>query len=129
MLVGRTAGLPPARREASSAAKLDVISAAADLDPQSIREAQANAIRAGVADRVTSLVQDIFDTDIQPATVGTLFLSPEMSERPRPRLTGQLKPGSRIVSHHFGTGDPVPEQTAALSVRRTRSDHSLWRMS
>ena len=47
-----------------------------DLDPQRIREAQANAVRAGVADRVTFRVQDIFDTDIRPATVVTLFLSP-----------------------------------------------------
>jgi len=35
-----------------------------DLDPQRIREAQANAVRAGVADRVTFRVQDVFDTDI-----------------------------------------------------------------
>src|SRR5258708_2544656 len=39
-----------------------------DLDPQRIREAQANAVRAGVAERVTFRVQDIFDADIQPAT-------------------------------------------------------------
>src|ERR1700720_2807011 len=70
-----------------------------DLDPQRIREAQANAARAAVADRVTFRVQDIFDTGIQPATVVTLFLSPELNARLRPKLTSQLKPGSRIVSH------------------------------
>jgi hypothetical protein len=45
-----------------------------DLDPQRIPEAQANAVRAGVADRVTFRVEDVFDTDIQSATVVTLFL-------------------------------------------------------
>jgi SAM-dependent methyltransferase len=99
-----------------------------DLDPQRIREAQANAVRAGVADRVTFRVQDIFDTDIQPATVVTLFLSPELNARLRPKLTSQLKPGSRIVSHRYGIGDWVPERTETLSVRETRNHIFLWRV-
>jgi SAM-dependent methyltransferase len=99
-----------------------------DLDPQRIREAQANAVRAGVADRVTFRVQDIFDTDIQPATVVTLFLSPELNARLRPKLTSQLKPGSRIVSHRFGIDDWVPERTETLSVRGTRNHIFLWRV-
>jgi len=98
-----------------------------DLDPQRSREAQANAVRAGVADRVTFRVQDIFDTDIQPATVVTLFLSPELNARLRPKLTSQLKPGSRIVSHRYGIGDWVPEKTVTLSVRETRNHIFLWR--
>ena len=100
-----------------------------DLDPQRIREAQANAVRAGVAERVTFRVQDIFDADIQPATVVTLFLSPELNARLRPKLTSQLKPGARIVSHRYGIGDWVPERTETLSVRGTRNHIFLWRVS
>jgi SAM-dependent methyltransferase len=100
----------------------------ADLDPQRIREAQANAVRAGVADRVTFRVQDIFDTDIQPATVVTLFLSPEVNTRLRPKLTSQLKPGTRIVSHRYGIGDWVPERTDTLPVRGIRNHIFLWRV-
>jgi SAM-dependent methyltransferase len=99
-----------------------------DLDPQRIREAQANAIRAGVADRVTFRVQDIFDTEIQPATVVTLFLSPEVNAQLRPKLTSQLKPGTRIVSHRYGIGDWVPERTDTLSVRGIRNHIFLWRV-
>jgi SAM-dependent methyltransferase len=99
-----------------------------DLDPQRVREAQANAVRAGVADRVTFRVQDIFDTDIQPATVVTLFLSPELNARLRPKLTGQLKPGSRIVSHRYGIGDWAPEQTRTVMVSETRNHVFLWRV-
>lgn len=99
-----------------------------DLDPQRIREAEANAARVGVADRVTFRVQDIFDTDIQPATVVTLFLSPELNARLRPKLTGQLKPGSRIVSHRYGIGDWVPERTVTLDVRGIRNHIFLWRL-
>jgi SAM-dependent methyltransferase len=99
-----------------------------DLDPQRIREAQANAVRAGVADRVTFRVQDIFDTDIQPATVVTLFLSPELNARLRPKLTSQLKPGSRIVSHRYGIGDWVPEKTRTVMVSEIRNHIFLWRL-
>ena len=99
-----------------------------DLDPQRIREAQANAVRARVADRVTFRVQDIFDTDVRPATVVTLFLSPELNARLRPKLTSQLRPGSRIVSHRFGMEDWVPERTETLSVRGTRNHIFLWRV-
>lgn len=99
-----------------------------DLDPRRIREAQANAVRAGVADRVTFRVQDIFDTDIQAATVVTLFLSPELNARLRPKLTSQLEPGSRIVSHRYGIGDWVPEKTRTVMVSETRNHIFLWRV-
>jgi len=99
-----------------------------DLDPQRIREAQANAVRAGVADRVTFRVEDVIDTDIQSATVVTLFLSPELNARLRPKLTSQLRPGSRIVSHRYGIGDWMPERTVTLTVRETRNHIFLWRM-
>ncbi|MEX2221166.1 MAG: methyltransferase domain-containing protein [Candidatus Rokuibacteriota bacterium] len=99
-----------------------------DLDPQRIREAQANAARAGVADRVTFRVADVFDTDIQPATVVTLFLSPELNARLRPKLTSQLRPGTRIVSHRYGIGDWVPEKTRTVAVSETRNHVFLWRV-
>jgi hypothetical protein len=72
---------------------------------------------------------EFFDTDIQPATVVTLFLSPGLDGRLRPNLTGQLKPGSRIVSHRVGIGDGVPGRTATLSVRGLRSHISPRHMS
>jgi SAM-dependent methyltransferase len=99
-----------------------------DLDPQRIREAQANAARAGVADRVTFRVEDVFDTDIQSATVVTLFLSPELNARLRPKLTNQLKAGSRIVSHRYGIGDWLPEKTRTVTVSETRNHIFLWRV-
>ncbi len=99
-----------------------------DLDPRSIREAQANAVRAGVADRVTFRVQDILDTDIRPATVVTLFLSLELNQRLRPKLTAELGPGSRVVSHRYGIGDWMPERSVTLSARETRNHIFLRRV-
>jgi len=74
-----------------------------ELDPALIADAIANAARAGVSDRVTFLNQDLFDTDLGPATVITLYLLREMNLKLMPRLKA-LKKGTRIVAHSFGMG-------------------------
>ena len=99
-----------------------------DLDPARIREAQAYAARAGVDDRVTFRVQDLFETDIRDATVVTLFLSPELNARLRPKFVSELRPGTRIVSHRYGIGDWMPERSITVSVNETRNHVFLWRV-
>ena len=85
-----------------------------DLDPERIANARLNATRAGVTDRVTFLVQDLFTTDVSPATVVTLYLGPDVNRRLRPKLLRELRPGTRIVSHDFSLGDWPPEQTVSV---------------
>lgn len=82
-----------------------------DLDPQRIREAEENAQRAGVSDRVHFAVQDIMTADIGDATVVTLYLLNEVNLQLRPRLFQQLRPGTRVISHAFTMGDWDPDQT------------------
>jgi ribosomal protein L11 methylase PrmA len=99
-----------------------------DLDPERIREARDNAARAGVADRVTFLQQDLFVTDVTPATVVALYLSPEINLRLRPRLLRELRPGSRVVSHQFDMGDWLPERTFEVPVAGAARRVFLWRI-
>lgn len=80
-----------------------------DIDPGRIEEAQANAKRAGVEHLVTFRVQDALETDVSNATVVTLYLVSALNVKLRPRLTSQLPPGARIVSHNFGMGDWQPD--------------------
>lgn len=82
-----------------------------DLDPERIVNARLNAAKAGVTERVTFIVQDLFVTDISAATVVTLYLGPDVNRRLRPKLLSDLRPGTRIVSHDFSLGDWAPEQT------------------
>jgi len=82
-----------------------------DIDPQRIQEANDNAKKAGVTDRVKFVQQDLFNTDFSEATVVTLYLLPEINEKLRPILLKQLKPGTRIVSHAFDMGEWKPQQT------------------
>ena len=64
-----------------------------------------------MTDRVTFIEQDLFLTDVSPASVVTLYLGPDVNRRLRPKLLSELRPGARIVSHDFSLGDWTPEQT------------------
>jgi tRNA G37 N-methylase Trm5 len=94
----------------TAAKKYGVRGVGVDIDPERIREANANAVLAGVADRVKFLEQDLFKTDLKEASVVTLYLLPEVNLRLRPKLWSELKPGTRVVSHAFDMGDWLPEQ-------------------
>ena len=76
-----------------------------EIDEQLVRLAQENAIKAGVADRVRFVRGDLFQADLSPATVVTLFLLPSLNIRLIPKFRQELRPGARIVSHHFAMGD------------------------
>jgi SAM-dependent methyltransferase len=98
-----------------------------DLDPVRIKNARANAKKAGVADKLTFFEQDLFKTDVSKATVVTLYLLPELNERLRPTLLKVLKPGTPVVSHDFAMGDWQPEKTVEISLTRTHRAY-LWRI-
>ena len=83
-----------------------------DIDPQRIKESNENAQKAGVANRVKFVEQDLFKTNIKAATVVTLYLLPEVNLRLRPKLLAELKPGTRVVSNSFDMGDWKYEKIA-----------------
>jgi SAM-dependent methyltransferase len=76
-----------------------------DIDPVRIREANENAKKAGVQNRVKFIEQDLFKADFHDATVVTLFLLPQVNIKLKPKLLQELKPGTRIVSNTFDMGD------------------------
>lgn len=99
-----------------------------DLDPKLLGEARRNAVRAGVANRVTFLEQDLFATDLADATVVTLYLSADVNMRLRPKLLRELRPGARIVSHEHDLGDWRPEQSVQVSLPERYHRVFLWRV-
>jgi predicted O-methyltransferase YrrM len=82
-----------------------------DINPERIKEAQANLKAAGVGDRVRFLNEDLFEANISEATVVTLYLLPSLNLKLLPKLLSDLKPGTRIVSHAFDMGSWKPQQT------------------
>lgn len=99
-----------------------------DLDADLLSEAWRNAVKAGVGDQVTLRQQDLFVTDLSQATVVTLYLSPEVNRRLRPKLLRELRPGSRIVSHEYDLGDWQPEQIIEVPLTARVHRVYLWRV-
>jgi SAM-dependent methyltransferase len=90
-----------------------------DLDPQRIAEAQVNAKKADVVDRVQFMVSDLYLTNFSDATVVTLFLWPHVNRKLRPLLWQQLKVGTRVVSHLWDMGPEwPPDKTASILDRK-----------
>lgn len=87
-----------------------------DIDPELVRLANASAKKEGVADRVRFETRDIFDTDVSPATILTLYLLPQMMLNLRPKLLAELRPGSRIVSHDYTFGEWRADQELTFDV-------------
>ena len=81
-----------------------------DLNPVRIEEANRNARAAKMTDRVQFKVGDLFQSDVSPATVVTLYLLPDVNRRLRPQLWKQLRVGSRVVSHAFDMGSEWPPE-------------------
>jgi len=71
-----------------------------DIDPERVAESRKNVEAAGVGHLVTIEQRDIFNVDLSPASVVTLYLLPELNVRLIPQLQ-KLKDGARIVSHDF----------------------------
>jgi ribosomal protein L11 methylase PrmA len=81
-----------------------------DIDPERVDEARKNARRAGVSDRATFEVQDLFTAPIGEADLVTVYLLPPVMDRLAPRLRRELRPGTRIVSHSFSIHGWKPDE-------------------
>lgn len=95
-----------------------------EIDPALVAQSTERARRLGLADRVSFRRQDLLEADLSPATVVTLYLSPDLNRRLRPKLLSELRPGARIVSHSFDMGDWAPSRT--LQVSSNEGSHTLY---
>lgn len=95
-----------------------------DIDGELVREARANARKAGVEQRVTFVEGNMYEADLRAATVVTLFLHPEPNLKLRPKLLTELQPGARVVSHVWDMGDWKPDAKRRLDGRTIY----LWRI-
>ena len=92
-----------------------------ELEDNLIRLSNESARNADVANRVRFVRQDLFETDLTQATVITLYISPGVMTKLKPRLLA-LTPGTRIVSHQFTLDDWEPDE----AVRTEGRSGYLW---
>jgi len=86
-----------------------------DLDRYLLKLANDTARKEGVSDRARFIEQNLFETDLSPATVITSYLLPEMNLKLRPKLLN-LKPGTRVVAHDYAMGEWTPDDEKTLIV-------------
>ena len=79
-----------------------------DLNPELNRIARENAKRAGVEHLVRFEEKDMYQVNLRPASVVTLFLLKSVNLKLRPKLLRELRPGARVVSHSFDMGEWKP---------------------
>ena len=74
-----------------------------------MKEATDRITKANVTDKVKILNQDLFTTDISPATVVTLYLLPSLNQKLIPKLNKELKPGTRdrLPELRHGSAEPA----------------------
>jgi trans-aconitate methyltransferase len=88
-----------------------------DIDPERIREANENAKKANVTNKVKFIEGNLFDADVREASVVTLYLLPDFNLKLRPKLLRDLKVGTRVVSHSFDMGDWKPDKEVKIDYR------------
>ncbi len=105
-----------------------------ELAPNLVALSERLAAEAGVSHRTEFIATDLFEFDLAPATVVTMFLLPDINYRLRSTLF-DLRPGTRIVSNTWDLGgsdtDPdapgwAPDATAVLDPCPTWCTSMLW---
>jgi SAM-dependent methyltransferase len=97
-----------------------------EIDAPLVQTSREHARTSGVADRATFLWQDLFVTDLQPATVVAIYLRDDVNLKLRPKLLSELRPGSRLVSHDFGMGDWEPDRVQRVQGPTRLHTISFW---
>ena len=117
-----------------AAARLGARAVGVELEESLVELSTRRAAEAGVADLTEFVATDLFEFDLSPATVITMFLLPDINYRLRPTLFA-LKPGTRIVSNTWDLSgsaeDPdapgwTPDQTVVLDPCPTWCTSLLW---
>jgi len=80
-----------------------------ELEENLIRVSEAAAKAQGVSHLARFVRQDLFEADLSQATVVALYISPGVMTKLKPRLLA-LRPGTRVVSHHFTLEDWEPDE-------------------
>lgn len=87
-----------------------------ELDGALVEKSRERARQAGVADRVSFVQGDVLTADLSQATVVTVYLLPGLINQLQSRFLGELRPGTRIVSHAFMMTSWAPDRVETLRI-------------
>jgi SAM-dependent methyltransferase len=84
---------------AKAARKYDAVGIGIEADPLRVFWSRLNLRLLGLNNQTSIIWGDIFNKDLSRATVVTVFLWQKTNEKLKEKLTRELKPGTRVVSH------------------------------
>ena len=87
-----------------------------EINSDLVEDARLAVAAANVQDRVKIVQQDIFEADLSPATVVTLFLMTSANRRLGPKLQAELRPGTRVACYKWQIPDWNPVKTVTVPV-------------
>jgi outer membrane protein assembly factor BamB/precorrin-6B methylase 2 len=97
-----------------------------EVDRDLVEISREKAKQAGVAGLVSFEAKDLFTADLSDADVIAVYLLPRQLEKLLPQFE-KLKPGARIVSHHFEIPGAPPEKTIRVASQEDAEIHGLHR--
>ena len=96
-----------------------------DIDPHRVAESKENIRKNKVEGLAKVEKADVFELDLSPASVVTLYLLPTLNVRLIPQLE-KLKPGSRIVSHDFDMEGVTPDKVVTVTSKEDDVEHTIY---
>ncbi len=97
----------------------------AEINGELYKQSSARIVELGLEKRAKILHEDMFDINLRPATVVTLYLLTVVNERLRPVLEKQLRAGTRVVSHDFQVPGWKPDKVIEV-VSGNGVSHKLY---
>jgi SAM-dependent methyltransferase len=101
-------------RTVITAAKRGARAMGIEYNPDMVELSKRNAAKEGVAEKVTFVKADLFESDFSKAQVVTMFLLPSINLKLRPKIL-DMKPGTRIVANSFNMDDWEADQTETIT--------------
>jgi SAM-dependent methyltransferase len=103
-------------RIVTEAAKRGARAVGIDLDSYLIELCRRRARENNLEHLASFEQKDIYEVDLSPATVVTMYLLPEHNLKLRDKLKREVKHGTRVLSHDWDMGDWIPDQRDILDV-------------
>ena len=95
-----------------------------DLNSRLVKEARAKVENLGLGESVSIIHGDVFNVDLSPADIITMYLTTGANEKVRPKLERELRPGTRIVTHDFSI--PKWKIIKDLKFRENYRTHTIY---
>lgn len=95
-----------------------------ELNKRLLNEAIRKGEELRLGDRVKFINDNLFNVDLNPADVVTMYLTTGANEKVRPKMERELRTGARVVTHDFSI--PGWEEAKNLRFREEYRTHTIF---